>query len=114
MINNVISFPQLPDVAQIKPTPILAPAVTATNASGDAPPQDEKSELGQDKGRDQEPPLAYTLRLTIDKDPTTGEWIYRAIDRYTGKIVSQMPHQTVKELISSMYYQVGSVIKTDI
>ncbi|MEI9905744.1 MAG: hypothetical protein WDN06_18810 [Asticcacaulis sp.] len=29
----------------------------------------------------------------MDKDPDTGDWVYKAIDRYTGEVVRQLPRQ---------------------
>jgi flagellar protein FlaG len=114
MINNVVTFPQLPDVAQVKPTPDVPPAVAAASPAQTTPKQDDKSDMGKDKQRDSGPPPYYTLRLTVDKDPKTGEWIYKAIDRYTGKVVRQMPRQGLLEMRESQGYEAGSFIKTDI
>ena len=114
MINNVVNFPQLPDVTQVKTAPDIPPAVVSAAASGSAPKQDDKSDLGQDKSRDKEAPPEYTLRLTIDKDPKTGKWVYKAIDRYTGEVVRQMPRQELLDMQHSSHYQAGSVIKTDV
>jgi flagellar protein FlaG len=114
MINNVVTFPQLPDVAGVKPSPDVPPAVTAIVGAAAASKQDDKSELGQDKSRDQGPPPEYTLRLTIDKDPKTGDWVYKAIDRYTGEVVRQMPRQGLLDMKQSVQYEAGSFIKTDI
>ncbi|MGN6423961.1 MAG: flagellar protein FlaG [Asticcacaulis sp.] len=114
MINNVVNFPQLPDVTGIKPSADVPPAVTAVAAAASSPKQDDKSELGQDKQREQGTPPYYTLRLTIDKDPQTGEWVYKAIDRYTGEVVRQMPRQGLLDMKRSAQYEAGSFIKTDI
>jgi flagellar protein FlaG len=114
MINNVVNFPQLPDVTGIKPSADIPPAVTAIAAAASSPKQDDKSELGRDKQRDQESPPEYTLRLTIDKDPKTGDWVYKAIDRYTGEVVRQMPRQELLDMKRSIQYEAGSLIKTDI
>jgi len=117
MINNVVSFPQLPDASpgsnQVKPAPEVQPVADAT-ASQSASKQDDKSDLGKDKERDQGPPPEYTLRLTVDKDPRTGEWVYKAIDRYTGQVVRQMPRQELLDMKHSSTYETGSFIKTDV
>ncbi|MFT4090375.1 MAG: flagellar biosynthesis protein FlaG [Asticcacaulis sp.] len=56
----------------------------------------------------------YMLKLTVDKDPDTGEFIYKAIDRYTGEVVRQLPQKELIGLRRSDSYQPGSVITTDI
>lgn len=113
MINNVVNFPQFPDTTQVKPVPDVpaaAPAVTATESPAK---QEDKSNLGQGAGRDQGTPPAYLLRLAIDKDPKTGEWIYKSIDRYTGQVVSVMPRSALQDLKDSASYSAGSIVKTE-
>jgi len=112
MINNVISFPQVPEVTYVKPTPDVPHDIQAASASGQAKNQTDHSDLShsQDKG----PPPEYSLRLTVDKDPKTGDWVYKAIDRYTGEVVRQLPRQELLDMRKSANYHAGSVIKTDI
>ncbi len=113
MINNVVSFPQIPDVAQIKPAPAVPAEVQAAGPSNPSQnPHD--SDLAEGKGQDQGPPPEYALRLTMDKDPRTGDWVYKAIDRYTGKVVRQLPRQELLDMKRNGNYQAGSVIKTDV
>ena len=112
MINNVVSFPQVPDVTQIKPVPDVPKEVAGASPSGET--KNEGENAGLISGQDQGPPPEYALRLTVDKDPKTGEWIYKAINRYTGEVVRQLPRQSLLDMRKSSSYQSGSVIKTDI
>jgi flagellar protein FlaG len=108
MINNILSFPQMPDVSQIKPAPDMPAEIPASNGS-----ETTKREAGSNlSSQDQTP--AYLLRLTVDKDPDTGEWVYKAIDRYTGEVVRVLPRQELVKMRESSNYKAGSVIKTDV
>ncbi len=108
-MNNVLNFPQLPDVTQVKPVPDVPKEVAAPSA-GDAAKNDDTG--GTASGGHKSPPPYYELRLTVDKDPETGTWVYKAINRYTGEIVKQLPAQSVMEMQKSQQYQAGSVIST--
>ncbi len=112
MINNVVNFPQVPEVAQIRPVPDAPKEVQASdpsNATKDSPDSDLNG-----GGKDQGPPPEYALRLTMDKDPRTGDWVYKAIDRYTGKVVRQLPRQELLDMKRAGNYQAGTVIKTEV
>ena len=111
MINNVVSFPQLPDVTQIKPVPETPKEVAAADASSASKEQNQGSDLSQ-KGQNQSAPPENNLRLTVDRDPASGEWVYKAIDRHTGEVVRQMRRGDLLEMKRSASYQAGSVIKT--
>jgi len=118
MINNVVNFPQLPDGTQVKP--VSAKPEVAAPSTGD-PPQNSSSGSSQPDdagtaaaGGPKSPTPYYELRLTIDKDPQTGGWVYKAIDRNTGKVVSQLPQQSVMEMQKSEEYQAGSIINSEI
>ena len=52
-------------------------------------------------------PLDY--RLVIDKDPISGTFIYRTVDRLTGETVAQFPNEEIVRLRDSADYQVGTV-----
>ena len=111
MINNVVNFPQLPDAAQAKPVPEAPREVAAASAGNSAQTSTNGDGAGgaTTGGQKSNPPY-YQLRLTIDKDPDTGRWVYKAIDRDTGKVVSQLPQETVQEMQKSQTYQAGSII----
>jgi len=116
MINNVVNFPQIPDLAYVRPTKTDAPKeVSAAEGSGKSKDAGDQSDLGgggNSGARESIPD--YQLRLTVDKDPKSGEWIYKAIDRYTGEVVKQLPRQELLDMRNSGDYQAGSVIKTDV
>jgi len=111
MINNVLSFPQVTDVSHIKPAPDVPKEIPAGSGSEQAK-NNTDSHQSADSG--QGPTPAYLLRLTVDKDPDTGEWVYKAIDRYTGEVVRVLPRQELVKMKESANYKAGSVIKTDV
>ncbi len=118
MINNVVSFPQLPEAAQAKPvTPapvqVAAPVSGSStgNSTGDSTQNDDTG--GASTGGQKGNPPYYQLRLTIDKNPTTGGWVYKAIDRSTGKVVSELPQETAMQMQKSEEYQAGSIINSE-
>lgn len=112
MINNVLNFPQLPNAAAAAVPVDLPKQVAATEAAGQSKDAGDQGDMSQGGGHDATP--EYNLRLTVDKDPDSGEWVYKAIDRYTGEVVRQLPRKEVLELKGSNTYQAGSIIKTDI
>ena len=115
MINNVVNFPQLPDASQAKPVPEAPKDVAAPSAGSTAQNSTTDDDTGgaTSGGQSKNPPY-YELRLTVDKDPQTGTWVYKAINRYTGEVVSQLPHESVMEMQKSQQYQAGSVINTEV
>lgn len=110
--NNIVTFPPIADASQAKP---VEPPKQVLAAEGAQAPKEQAhgNDLSQ-KGQDKGVPPEYSLRLTVDKDEKTGDWVYRAIDRYTGEIVRQLPRQELLDMKRSGNYQAGSVIKTDI
>ena len=112
MINNVIGFPQVPDPSTVKP---VAATPAAQDAIAQAPVKTSEQNHGADlsQGQDSQSTPYYMLRLTVDKDPKTGGWVYKAIDPTTGEVVSEMPRESLLELRQSSNYQAGSVIDTE-
>jgi flagellar protein FlaG len=51
------------------------------------------------------------FRLVIDKDPITGSFIYRTVDRVTGETVSQYPSEEIVRMRDSGAYTAGTVFK---
>lgn len=111
MITNVVSFPPVSDSSQVKPAEPVAPVKDVAPASSGSKTGTE-SGLANQSSPESIP--AYKLKLTIDKDPDTGEYIYRAIDRYTGEVVRQFPQKELLELRKSNAYKAGSVVTTDV
>ena len=54
------------------------------------------------------------LRLVIEDDPATGSYIYKTIDRRTGKVVQQYPREQILRLRDASDYTAGAVIKAKV
>lgn len=106
MNNNIVSFPAVPEVALIKPVEPVKSVVGPSKANAD---KKQSSDTAQGS-----PQPAYLLKLTIDKDPDSGEYVYKAIDRITGEVVRQLPRKELLDMRASSAYRKGSVITTDI
>jgi flagellar protein FlaG len=53
-------------------------------------------------------------RLVIEKDPGSGVFVYKTIDRYSGAVVNQFPREEVVQLGGSSTYKAGTVFTTKI
>ncbi|MFT4075436.1 MAG: flagellar biosynthesis protein FlaG [Asticcacaulis sp.] len=111
MINNVLNFPQVTDVSQIKPASDV-PAEVQSSSGSEQSKNETGSDLSKQSGNQETP--AYLVRLSVDQDPETGDFIYKSIDRVTGEVVRIMPSRELLKLRQSGNYQAGSVIKTDV
>lgn len=113
MINNIVSVPAVsPEVSQVRASPELVKQVNGVAAVEAAKKSDKRSDLSERSHAHPQP--NYMLKLTVDKDPDTGEFIYKAIDRHTGEVVRQLPQKELVSMRHSAAYQPGSVITTDI
>ncbi len=52
------------------------------------------------------------LRLVIEHDEGTGDYIYRLVDRVTGQVVIERPRDEVSELATTPTYAAGTVVST--
>lgn len=58
------------------------------------------------------PEPASDLRLVIERDSSNAYYVYRLIDRTTGKVVVELPRDQVSELGSTPSYEAGTVVST--
>lgn len=100
------------------PTPRVVADQVAAKAPEVRKAEPEKTEEPAHKkvstGGLRQPVPAYDLRLTVDKDPETGEVVYKSINRLTGEVVSQMPNAEVMEMKRRESHAVGAIIITDV
>ena len=59
-----------------------------------------------------DPVVEADYRLVIDEDPVTGTFIYKSIDRATGKVVHQAPREELLRLRDNPAYVAGAVLRT--
>ncbi|GGZ39463.1 flagellar biosynthesis protein FlaG [Asticcacaulis endophyticus] len=115
MINNVSGVPQVSDVTPVKAVPDVAREMPQTVlASAGKSAADNKGSSKESKSDSMAKPLAYQLKLVVDVDPDTGDFVYKAINRLTGQVVSQLPRKELLDMKNDANYRTGSVIKTDI
>lgn len=56
-------------------------------------------------------PAAPNVRLVIEEDQATGEFIYKTLDRSTGEVILQLPRKEVMRNIVMGVYSAGDVFK---
>ena len=57
-------------------------------------------------------PEPADYRFVIEEDAAARTYVYKTIDRSTGKVVSQYPREELLRLMEDPAYQAGSVLKT--
>ena len=54
------------------------------------------------------------LRLVIEEDAASGDFVYKTIDRVTGEVLRQFPREEMLRLARGPDYAPGDVIDTEI
>ena len=54
------------------------------------------------------------LRLIIEDDLIAGSFVYKTVDRKTGKVVQQLPREQILALRDASDYTAGAVIKAKV
>jgi flagellar protein FlaG len=52
-----------------------------------------------------------SVRLIIEEDRDTGDFIYKTLDRSTGEVILQLPRKEVMKSVASGEYSAGDVFK---
>lgn len=52
------------------------------------------------------------LRLVIERDPTGTDYIYRLVDRKTGRVVAELPRHKVNDMAKAPSYAAGALVST--
>lgn len=68
------------------------------------PKTEEKPEAPVDKG-----PQPGDLRLVIEHDDDTGDYVYKTVDRRTGETLQQFPREEILKLREASRYHTGDV-----
>jgi flagellar protein FlaG len=116
MITPVPNIGPTPDPAKVR---AASPEAAQPVAKAEKPKEtetksDEKPVAVKTVGALRQPVPAYDLRLTVDKDPETGEVVYKSINRLTGEVVKQMPNAEVMAMKRREMYEAGSIFVTDV
>ena len=91
MDTKVTAIASTPQVDQVRP---------AATPKGDPPPILPK------------PDPALDLRLVIEEDQGSGEFVYKTVNRLTGEVVLSLPRAELLRLREEAKYAAGSVVKT--
>jgi len=51
-------------------------------------------------------------RLVIEEDEASGAFVYKTLDRQTGKVINQFPREEVLKLKEHANYKAGAIIRT--
>ena len=91
----------------------LAPADGALNQKPEPPrePEAEPAQPVAEKAPPAAPPKS-DLRLVIERDKDNAYYVYRLVDRSTGKVVVELPRDQVTDLATSPSYAAGAVVST--
>jgi hypothetical protein len=97
-------------------------SVGSAGASGDATygggghPQPEGSGSGAGAAEPAlgDAPDPADLRLIIEDDQVAGCFVYKTVDRRTGKVVQQLPREQILALREAADYTAGAVIKAKV
>jgi flagellar protein FlaG len=85
---------------------------------GGAHPQPEGSGQGGHPGpadsAHSDAPDPADLRLIIEDDLVAGSFVYKTVDRRTGKIVQQLPREQILALREAADYTAGAVIRAKV
>ncbi len=54
-------------------------------------------------------PQPGDLRLVIDQDPGSGDYVYKTVDRRTGETLQQFPREEILKLREAARYESGHV-----
>lgn len=55
---------------------------------------------------------APDLRLNIDRDQASGEFVYKFVDPQTGQVIAQIPDAEMLKLRAAAEYSAGRVVDT--
>jgi flagellar protein FlaG len=77
-----------------------APQTSTSTAPPPAPPPAPELPSGAD------------VRLVIEEDKAAQTFVYKTVDRVTGKVISQFPREQLLKLRENPAYAAGSLVKT--
>lgn len=73
-------------------------------ADRNSPPADPKVDAPVEKG-----PQPGDLRLVIEHDDDTGDYVYKTVDRRTGETLQQFPREEILKMRGASRYHMGDV-----
>jgi flagellar protein FlaG len=49
--------------------------------------------------------------LVIEEDKASGSYVYKTVDRRTGKVIQQLPRDELLKLREALTYEAGDVVR---
>ena len=86
-----------------------APESPQTQTQPQATPPQEQQDLAAAPGVPAYISDPADYRLVIEKDPVSGTYVYKTVDRMTGQTVTQLPNEEIVRLRDSASYKAGAV-----
>jgi flagellar protein FlaG len=85
------------------------------SASDPGKSQAQSSVRTATRGEAPEPagPEPVEMRLVIEEDQATGQYVYKTINRATGEVLQQLPRAEVLKLKEELKYAAGTIIRTE-
>lgn len=87
---------------------IVAATPDPTFGQKPAPPRPDTSSPAASVA---EGPDQVDLRLVIEEDKASNSYVYKTVDRRTGKVIQQLPREQVLQLREQLDYEAGDVVR---
>ncbi|WP_372786387.1 flagellar protein FlaG [Phenylobacterium sp.] len=56
-------------------------------------------------------PDPVDMRLVIEEDKAAGSYVYKTVDRRTGKVLQQLPRDQLLRLREALDYEAGDIVR---
>jgi flagellar protein FlaG len=90
---------------------VVAPEVSNTQRTSEPEPQSARAAPKPAPAPPPAAPPGSDLRLVIERDSDNAFYVYRLVDRTTGKVVVELPRDQVAEMGGQASYSAGSVAR---
>jgi len=114
MVQNIVSFPITPPQTGNGAQVSAPSSVSDVNSSGSAQSQAQSQSQTQTQAPNPQATPESQIRLIVQRDASTGEPVYMAVNRQTGEVIKQTPTKAVLEMQQAQSARAGAIIKTDV
>jgi flagellar protein FlaG len=74
-------------------------------------PAAPRPDIGASAGAAAQGPDPVDMRLVIEEDKASGSYVYKTVDRRTGKVIQQLPRDQLLTLRDQLDYEAGDVVR---
>jgi flagellar protein FlaG len=85
-------------------------AATPDPTFGQKPPA-PRPDTGTSTGAAAQGQDPVDTRLVIEEDKASGSYVYKTVDRRTGKVIQQLPRDELLKLREALTYEAGDVVR---